>query len=116
MKKCKKVGCDEIVKENKTFCSLSCSTSYKNQIKKDRSYYINSYENNEKKYLEEPKKCFVCNLILPYDQRKNKYCGHSCAAKINNKGKTGLKYKMTEDGLKGLRKSAKNNFHRWGDR
>lgn len=36
------------------------------------------------KYLSNPSRCNSCNLALGYDQRKNKFCDKSCAAKFNN--------------------------------
>jgi len=40
------------------------------------------------------KKCQFCGKELPYEKRKNKYCDHSCAAKMNNQkeGRRGYKY------------------------
>jgi len=33
-----------------------------------------------------PSRCKNCEQPIPYDKRKNKFCGHSCAASFNNKG------------------------------
>jgi hypothetical protein len=35
-------------------------------------------------YMENPATCGQCNLILPYRQRHNKFCGASCSAKAAN--------------------------------
>lgn len=35
-------------------------------------------------YQLNPKKCLHCKCNIPYRQRKNKYCSHSCAAKAIN--------------------------------
>ena len=40
----------------------------------------------KEKYLKNPKFCKCCGKELTYEQRKNDYCSHSCAAIINNKG------------------------------
>lgn len=40
----------------------------------------------KEKYLKNPKYCKCCGKKLTYEQRKNDYCSHSCAARINNKG------------------------------
>jgi len=37
-------------------------------------------------YDESPAICNNCDSPLPYDKRKNKFCGHSCAASFNNVG------------------------------
>ena len=57
------------------FCSLSCSTSFRNKAKKERSI-----EN----YSSSPKTCQHCNQQLAYSQRKNKYCSKSCSSKVTN--------------------------------
>ena len=46
------------------------------------------------KYLKKPKYCKCCGKELTYEQRKNDYCSHSCAAIVNNKGviRNGEKY------------------------
>ena len=40
---------------------------------------INEYNCN-------PVKCAFCEKVLPYIKRRNKFCGHSCAAQKNNLG------------------------------
>lgn len=40
------------------------------------------------KYNMEPSLCQNCEKELPYNKRKNKFCGHSCSAKFNNIGIT----------------------------
>lgn len=46
-------------------------------------------------YLKHPKYCKCCGKELTFEQRKNDYCSHSCAATINNKGvvRNSKKYK-----------------------
>jgi len=58
-------------------------------------------ENNIIYYNLSPSLCKCCNNILPYEKRHKKYCGHSCAAKVNNKG---IKRNKTK-GIKGIRYS-----------
>ena len=36
------------------------------------------------KYNTNPKLCIFCSTPISYENRVNKYCGHSCAAKYNN--------------------------------
>lgn len=58
------------------FCSLSCSTTFRNKIDKEKS---------TNKYYLSPSKCEYCQSQLEYSKRKNKYCSRSCSAKITNK-------------------------------
>lgn len=41
----------------------------------------------EAQYLSNPKYCKYCNKIIEYENRRNNFCNHSCAAKFNNKEK-----------------------------
>lgn len=38
-------------------------------------------------YEDNPKNCRNCNASIPYAQRNNTFCGSSCAATFNNKGR-----------------------------
>lgn len=38
------------------------------------------------KYNNNPVKCKYCDKPIPYDKKKNKFCGHSCSASFNNYG------------------------------
>ena len=40
----------------------------------------------KKEYEQHPKRCKVCNNIIPWEHRDNEYCSHSCAAQITNLG------------------------------
>ena len=57
------------------FCSLSCGTTYRNIVTLEKS--IANYQLS-------PIQCKCCDAVLEYDKRKNKFCSHSCAAKITN--------------------------------
>jgi DNA polymerase sigma len=57
------------------FCSLSCSV--KQQQKDRHARFVEAYYTN-------PTLCEQCNLPLPYEKRRNRFCGNSCAAVINN--------------------------------
>lgn len=36
-------------------------------------------------YINNPKRCLECDNVIPFDKRNtNRYCGHSCSAKVNN--------------------------------
>ncbi len=71
---CNKVFMVQVGSKGK-FCSLSCGTSFRNQQSKKL---------HENRYLESPKKCQCCGSTLSYQQRNNKYCSNSCAAKVTN--------------------------------
>ena len=109
-KKCKNIGCENLIAENRTYCSLKCRNIYVNK-------YIRDYSNNRKslsgenKYYETPKYCLECNSMLKYEQRRNKYCSHSCAASKTNWKRSGMKYIISENGMKNLIESAKKNFN-----
>jgi predicted nucleic acid-binding Zn ribbon protein len=40
----------------------------------------------EEEYNKNPKLCECCGKPIPWEKRQNKYCSHSCAAKITNIG------------------------------
>ncbi len=40
-----------------------------------------------KAYEENPNRCLECKIDLPYEKRKQKYCGKSCSGKFANRGK-----------------------------
>jgi 5-methylcytosine-specific restriction endonuclease McrA len=66
-----------------TYCSLSCSNTGR-------------LTKNKEKYLLNPKCCPGCNQPIDYEKRlDNKYCSHSCAAKISNASRT-RKEKLTK--------------------
>lgn len=39
------------------------------------------------RYASHPKKCFNCDTELKYEQRKNKFCSHTCSAIYTNQGR-----------------------------
>ena len=68
----------------KKFCNLSCSTTNKNKLTKEKSL---------QNYLLNPNKCTQCNTELEYDKRHNKFCSRSCAATCSNAAKDYTKIK-----------------------
>lgn len=84
MKKCKNVECENEVKENRTYCSLTCRNVYVNKHLRDYSKN-GAGLSGKKEYYENPKKCEKCNSIILYEKRRGKYCNHSCAASETNK-------------------------------
>lgn len=59
----------------KLFCSLSCSVKQQQKDKHDR--FVEAYNSN-------PTLCEQCKSPLPYEKRRNRFCGSSCAAVVNN--------------------------------
>lgn len=63
------LNCGKEVKNK--FCNTSCQNAY---VAKQKRL----------KYEQNPKHCACCGEKLTWEQRKNKFCSHSCSAKINN--------------------------------
>lgn len=57
------------------YCSLSCS---------NKARAIKQKKTMEEKYMLNPVLCNCCNLPISFEKRKNKFCSHSCSAKITN--------------------------------
>ena len=93
MEKCKNTECNNETVGKNVYCSLKCRNVFVNKNLRDYSKNVAGLS-GEKKYYENPKKCLKCDSIIKYEQRENKYCGHSCAASETNKLKKGLKNKM----------------------
>lgn len=55
------------------YCGVRCQNEHKGKVNKEK-YYLN------------PKLCEYCNKVIDYEYRRNKFCGHSCAAIKNNQG------------------------------
>jgi hypothetical protein len=67
---------------------------------KCRNYYVNKYLRDysknadglskevSEKYESNPKYCLKCGEKIPYEKRRNNYCGHSCKASALNIGRT----------------------------
>lgn len=67
------------------YCSLSCGTTHRNTIKQEQRYT---------EYNTNPTLCKCCSKVLPYANRKNKFCSTSCSAKFNNAKKDYSKIKL----------------------
>ena len=63
------------------------------------------HENCIIKYNQQPKLCKHCTKIIPYEQRRNDYCNHSCRASETNKG--GNRNKQYFDTIRGYPKNNK---------
>lgn len=72
------------------YCSPDCWNRAKSSIYKVKAQHTK--DEQIRIYLTNPKTCAHCNSILEYDNRKNKFCSSSCAAKNNNQGKVKSSY------------------------
>ncbi len=104
-KKCKNIECDNLIKENRTYCSLTCRNVYVNKHLRDYSKNSKGLS-KEDDYNLSPKFCKYCNEKLIYKKRENNFCDNSCSALFNNPNKKGNKYILSEKGKKSLIKSA----------
>jgi len=57
------------------------------------------------KYNKNPKKCKLCDSILPFDKRENDFCNSSCSAKYNNLNRPTEVYKSLSTILKSRQSS-----------
>jgi hypothetical protein len=86
MKKCKNIECENLVNEKRMYCSLTCRNVYVNKYLRD---YSKCSQTQREKYRSNftPNKCVVCDIDIPFEKKKNKYCSHSCAASQTNMGR-----------------------------
>lgn len=77
-----------------TYCSSSCSaivnnaarasnTIKKEKIKKEKPF--NKKITKQEQYIEDPKRCKQCNIVILYTKRTNLFCCRSCKASYTNK-------------------------------
>ena len=100
MKKFKELTKQEIIEaieEQETLSlilnSLEChdNSSNRNKLKQfiiDNSINISHIKTSitKSKYDENPKRCKYCGEIIPYENRRNNFCNHSCSTSFNNQG------------------------------
>lgn len=67
---------------------------------KSRASQELKYKERLEEYAQNPTRCSNCEQALPYNKRNNKYCGHSCAASVSNKGKC-------RNAVEGIRRNSK---------
>ena len=74
-------------------------TQHENYIAaKERSLKTQQHQKQGRieKYLQNPKRCLLCSIVIPYEQKtENNFCNRSCAATYNN-NKRGRKQKTVE--------------------
>lgn len=87
----------EAIEEQETLSlilnSLEChdNSSNRNKLKQfiiDNNINISHIKTSitKSKYDENPKRCKYCGEIIPYENRRNDFCNHSCSASFNNQG------------------------------
>jgi hypothetical protein len=112
MGKCKNIECYNNTEDKKIYCSLSCRNYYVNKYIRNYSDVSKTLHNKGKKeYFLNPKICPKCKNKISYKKRRNTFCSKNCAFSDNNINRNGLKYNITEEGLKNLRKSACENLN-----
>jgi endogenous inhibitor of DNA gyrase (YacG/DUF329 family) len=86
MKTCKNDGCENHIKEERTYCSVRCKNIYFNKhlcnYKK-----LAEEQSGEKKYYENAKKCIKCDKTIEYKGRKNDFCSHYCSSVYYSTGR-----------------------------
>lgn len=60
-------------------------TKYEKWLKGAGTYNINLHKKLISEYNSSPKKCNFCNNVLPYENKRNKFCNHTCSASYTNK-------------------------------
>lgn len=109
MGKCKNIECENETNDKNVYCSLKCRNIYVNKYLRD--YSKNSHglsKDKVEKYELNPKYCknINCGEKIPYENRRNDYCNHSCKASSLNHNRLGMKYVLSDIGLLNLRTSA----------
>lgn len=66
------------------YCSLSCGNKSRKGL--PQKFSILKKERVEK-YMLNPNQCLVCNQIINYDRKNNKFCSHSCSASFTNRNR-----------------------------
>lgn len=87
--KCKNIECENETNGKNVYCSLKCRNIFVNKYLRNYDKCSNTLrkkgEKKEEEYLKNPKKCLSCNEEIPFKNKSNKYCGHSCSASVENK-------------------------------
>lgn len=68
-------SCEKI----RELCKKHSKIGYKNSIRNHT--YERFCAENENTYRNNPKKCLNCGKIIPYEKRRNTFCGQSCGGK-----------------------------------
>jgi len=85
---CKNTDCKNETTGKRIYCSLTCRNIFVNTNLRSYDKVLETFQKKRKekedKYLENPKRCLHCDIIIPYISKKNKYCNSSCFAKATN--------------------------------
>lgn len=87
---CCNCGVQAIVRKSnpyKKFCSNSCGSLFQNRIQNQKRL---------EDYNIDPKQCTKCNSVLPYENRKNRFCSISCSSAGNKNRLSHGKYQKKE--------------------
>jgi hypothetical protein len=79
-KSCAEINRMEQIGYKNHFCSNKCSRSHNQNLWKN----ILPLQRKEE-YYKNPKKCILCEKIIPYEKKKNVYCSHQCGSLYTQK-------------------------------
>lgn len=60
-------------------------------------------QKQQEKYLLNPKICFTCSELIPYNNRYNKFCSHSCSAISNNRQRIESGWTLSQESRDSIR-------------
>jgi hypothetical protein len=60
-------------------------------------------QKQQEKYLLNPKICSTCSKIIPYNNRYNIFCSHSCAAIVTNRQRINSGYTLSQESRDSIR-------------
>jgi len=88
---CKNTKCQNEVREGSIYCSPKCRNIFINSncidYNKSRETFRKKRDCRENEYYENPKRCLMCNSIIPFNKKRNSFCCSSCSVTYNNRGK-----------------------------
>lgn len=111
--KCKNSECNNETNGKNVYCSLKCRNIYVNKHRnydKVKETFKRKRKYKEIEYLKEQKLCKHCNAPIDFNNKDGSFCNSSCAAKYNNKSRSGIKYTLTEESKNLKREMAYKNF------
>jgi hypothetical protein len=81
-------------------CSRQCHNKRINSRSRQNDKHVLIKKNKILEYESNPTLCVTCNLALTYKQRNNKFCSHSCRARITNSARDQQCYKKQSNSLR----------------
>lgn len=86
--KCKNIECENETIGKRIYCSLTCRNVFVNKYLRNYDKVSDTSKQKKKEkedvYLLNPKLCKQCGEFIPFDKKRNNFCGHSCLAKYSN--------------------------------